>query len=440
MFEELGNRLSIAFSLLLISIAIVPALVILDGLVAQSLISALAAAALAFVGISARAADVNFATQVTRRLKFAAAVPAIWMVIQILPIPFSGMSHPIWINANEALNLQSWGHISVDIGTTVEALAFYLANISLIVVSVFAAKDRRRAELMLLALTAITTLTTIALLISKGGLIAGLAASEMNEILGAISSLGIILSLTTGVRAVELYESRRAEPTRPAQNTQAAFAVCGAGLLVCIAGLAASATLNVSLTVAFGAITFGSVQAIRRIGLASWATGIFIATMITAAAMIILWRYDSVRTLSPFLQFATAASPDAISVARRILSDTGWPGTGAATYAPLLPIYQELGSSVTKAPSTASAFAIELGWPMALFTIAVTVGLIAILYRGALVRGRDSFYPAAAAACAIIILGQVFCDTSLLHSCVAVVGDAVIGLGLAQSVSRGGSP
>jgi hypothetical protein len=436
----MGNRLSIAFSLLLIAIGIVPALVMLDGLVAQSLIAALGAAALAFVGITARAADVNFAAHVTRGLKLAAAVPAIWMVIQILPIPISGMSHSIWINANEALNQRSWGHISIDIGTTVEALAFYLANISLIIVTVFAAKDRRRAELALLALTAITTLTTIPLLIGKWGMIAGPAASEMNEILGAISALGIILSLTSGVRAVERYENRRGEPKRPAQNTQVALAVRGAGLLVCIVGLAASATLNVGLTVAFGAIAFGSVQAIRRVGLASWATGIFIATLITAAAMIILWRYDSVRTLSPFLQFATSASPDAISVARRILSDTGWLGTGAATYTPLLPIYQELGSSITKAPSTASAFAIELGWPMALFTIAVAVGLIVILYRGALVRGRDSFYPAAAAACAIIILGQAFCDTSLLHSCVAVVGDAVIGLGLAQSVSRGDSP
>ncbi len=77
------------------------------------------------------------------------------------------MSHSIWINANEALNQQSWGHISIDIGKTIEALAFYLANISLIVVAVFVTRDRRRAELTLLALTAITTLTTIALLISK---------------------------------------------------------------------------------------------------------------------------------------------------------------------------------------------------------------------------------------------------------------------------------
>jgi hypothetical protein len=328
------------------------------------------------------------------------------------------------------------GHISVDIGRTIAALAFYLANVSLIVVGLFTVRDRRRAELALLTLTAITTLTAIALLISK--LFAGLAVGEINEMLSAVSSFGVILSATSGMRAVERYESVRAEPGR--HQIRRALAACGAGLLVCVAGMAASATLNVGLTVAFGVVTFGSVQAIRRLGLASWVTGIFIATMIAAAAMIVVWRYDPLRMLSPFLQFAAAAPSDAISVAQRILSDTGWQGTGAATYAQLLPIYQELGSSVTRAPSTTSAFAIELGWPMTLFTIAVTIGLIVVLFRGALARGRDSFYPAAAAACVVIVLCQAFCDTSLLHSCVALIGDAVIGLGLAQSVSHRESP
>ena len=426
--------MSIAFILLLVSIVTIPALVILDGVVAQYLFAALTAAALAAVGISARAGDVNFTAQVTRFLKLAAAVPAIWMLVQILPMPF--WSHSIWINANEALNQQSWGHISVDLGKTFTALAFYLGNVSLIVVGVFVTRDRRRAELTLLTLTAIITLTTITLLIRR--LIAGSATGDLNEMLSAVSSLGIILSLTGGVRAVERSESRQAVPTP--QNTQTALALCGAELLVCAAGLAFSTTLNVGLTVAFGAIVFGSVQAIRRIGLASWAIGMFIATMVAAAAMIVLWRYDSAHMLSPFLQFATAASPDTISVAQRILQDTGWQGTGAATYAQLLPIYQEFGSSVTKAPSTASAFAIELGWPMTLFIIAAAIGLIVMLYRGALNRGRDSFYPAAATACTTLIFFQAFCDTSLLNSCVAMIGDVVIGLGLAQSVSNRESP
>jgi hypothetical protein len=77
---------------------------------------------------------------------------------------------------------------------------------------------------------------------------------------------------------------------------------------------------------------------------------------------------------------------------------------------------------------------------MAIFTIAIAIGLVVNLYRGALVRGRDSFYPAAGAACTIIILGQAFCDSSLLQSGVAVVGGIMIGVGLAQSVSRGDGP
>jgi hypothetical protein len=425
--------LSIAFILLIVSIATIPALVILDGVAAQYFFTALASAALAAVGVSARAADVRLAAQVTRALKLAAAIPAIWMVVQILPTPI--WSHSIWINANEALNLQSWGHISIDVGRTFAALVFYLGNISLIIVGVFVTRDRRRAELILLTLTAIITLATIALLIGKP--ITGSATGEFNVMLSAVSSLGIVLSLTCAACVVEQYDSRQ---TAPAQNIRTRLALCGAGLLVFIGGLAASATLNVGLTVGFGVVAFGSIQIIRRAGLASWAIGTFVATVIVAAMMIVLWRYDSTRMLSPFLQFATAASPDALSVTQRILSDTDWQGTGMATYPQLLPIYQEFGSSVTTAPSTASALAIELGWPMTIFSAAAAIGLTVVLYRGAIIRGRDSFYPAAAAACVTIILFQSFCDASLLNSCVAMVGDAVIGLGLAQSVSSRESP
>ncbi len=430
----------IGFNLLLVSIAVVPALIMFDGPVAQFLIEALAAITLAFVAAAARAADINLAAQITRRLKLVAAVPAIWMLIQILPMPFSGISHSIWVNADEALNQRSFGHISIDLGRTIEASVFYIANVALIVAGVFAFKDRRRAELALFALAAITTLTAIALLIARWVPAAGLAAGETNDVLAAVASLGIILSAACGIRAVERTESRRAEPSRPKQHTGMALLLAGISLLVCMAGLAVGATFNVGMVAAFGVVAFISVQIIRRFALAGWATAVFAATLVIAAAMIVVWRYNSSGSaLSPFLRFATAASPDAISVARRILADTDWPGTGAGTYAQLLPVYGETGSSAMSAPSTAAAFAIELGWPMTLFVFALSIGVIFALYRGALSRGRDSFYPAAAAACAVIILGQAFCDASLLHSGIAVLGDAAIGLGLAQSVSHGNS-
>lgn len=426
----------IGFSLLLVSIAIAPVLILFDGPLAQSLIEILTAVALASVATTARAADVNLAAQITSRLRIAVAIPAIWMLIQLLPMPFSGMTHSIWINADEALNHRSFGHISIDLGQTIQAIIFYAANIALIVVSVFTARDRRRAELALFVLTAIATLATVLLLIARFLPAARTPFDESGGILAAASLLGIILSAACGTRAIERAESRQAVPSNK-QNPAKALLHAGIGLLLCLAGFVVSATFNIWLVAAFGLVAYSSVQIVRRFGLAGWATAVFVATMVVAAAMIILWRYNMDGSLSPVLQFATAASPDAISVARRILADLGWLGTGAGTYAQLLPIYQELGNPITKPPSTAVALVIELGWPMTLFVFALGIGTIVALYRGALVRGRDSFYPAAAAACALVLLLQAFCDASLLRTGIAVLADAIIGLGLAQSVSRG---
>jgi hypothetical protein len=421
--------LSLAFALLLISIAASPILAVFDSLIVQSIVAIVVLSTLATVGVTARAPDVNFAARTTRYLGVAAAIPAIWMVIQLLPIPLG--YHSIWINANEALNQQSWGHISVDLGATIDVIASYLSTLALIIVVLFVTRDRQRAELLLFALTAITILTTIILLVTKFTQGTG----HENDVLAAFGSFGLILSLTLAVTGAERYENKRSEALP--QHIQLAFVFATLGSLVSIAGLAAAATLNIALTTLFGLGIFASVQAIRRTGLPNWAAGIVLATIVVAAAMIILWRYDLTRPLSPLLQFATQAPADALSMAQRILSDTTWRGTGAGTYAQLAPIYGELGNSTTGAPTTIAAFAIELGWPVTLFVAAVALWLTIALYRGALARGRGSFYPAAATAIAVTIVGQAFCNASLLATSVAVIASVMIGLGLAQSVSSG---
>jgi hypothetical protein len=341
-------------------------------------------------------------------------------------------AHSIWSYANGAMGRQSWGHVSVDLGMTILALVFYLANVSLILVGVFVARDRRGAELVLAVVTATIAIATFILLI--GRLIPAFDG-DLNEILGAVSAFGVLLSLASGTRAIEQRESGHDE-----RDGRAALLASGVALAIGVIGLGVGATFHVWLTTAFGVVTFGSIQLIRRTALPGWAALMLTTTLLLAAAMIVAWRYDPVRSVSPLLQFATASSADAISLTQRLLSDTGWLGAGAGTYSTLLPIYQELGSSVTNAPSTASVFAIELGWPIFFFIIAIAAWLIVLLYRGALARGRDSYYPAVAAACAVVLFGEAFCDTSLLNSCVAVTGDAIIGLGLAQSLSVRGSP
>jgi hypothetical protein len=202
-----------------------------------------------------------------------------------------------------------------------------------------------------------------------------------------------------------------------------------------VIGLSAGATLNVALTIIFAIAVFGSIEVLRRVALARWATSILLVTIITAAAMIIVWRYDATRAISPLLQFATASKPNAISITQRLLSDTPWLGVGAGAFTSILPLYQDLGSPIAQPPSTMAKITIELGWPMMFFVLGAALWLATLLFRGALGRGRDAFYPAAAAAGTVLLLGQAFCDPSLLNACVAVFGDALIGLGLAQSIS-----
>ena len=420
--------MSTAFSLLLVCIVLASGSAIHESTAAQSLIEALAVVALVFVGVGASAIDVNFAARCTKGLKIAAAIPVIVMIAQILPVPTG--AHSIWINANEALGRQSWGHISVDLGETVLALASYLANVSLILVGVFVTRDRRRAELLLFALTSIAALTTLGLLIGKFGL---KVDPGNRDVLSGISGLAILFALANIARSFEAHRSDR--KMSDGRNATLALIAGGIGLAIGVIGLSFGANLNVALTIIFAIAVFGSIEVIRRVALARWTTGVLLVTIIAAAAMIVIWRYDSTRAISPFLQFATASTPNAISVTQRLLSDTPWLGVGAGTFTSILPLYQDLGSPIAQPPSTIAKIAIELGWPMTLFVLGASVWLAALLFRGALGRGRDAFYPAAAAAGTVLLLGQAFCDPSLLNPCVAVFGDALIGLGLAQRIS-----
>ena len=418
----------IAFFLLSLLTALFPVLVVRDGLAAQSLFAALAALILAIAAVAARAADVQFAVRVTRWLGLAAAIPVLLMVIQLLPMPFPGLSHTIWINGNEALDQNAWGHISVDLGKTLGALAFYLANIALILASILVARNHLHAGRLLIVLGASTILTVVALLVDRMLHVFSFALGNPQEVLGAASALGLVLSLAAGAAGIE----RRGSPAK--KSSRFFLFASGAGMLICGAGLATAANANIAIVAAFGAAIFASNQCIRRLKLAAWTTTVLLATLMTAAAMIVVWRFDANRALSPLLQFATAASTGSLTVAQRLLSDTGWLGTGAGTYTVLLPIY-EFGGAAT-VPSTATALTVELGLPMALVAILTGVGLVITLYNGALTRGRDSFYAAAAASGVVILLGQAFCDASLLHAGVAGIGDVLVGIGLAQSVSR----
>ena len=251
--------------------------------------------------------------------------------------------------------------------------------------------------------------------------------------------VGLLINLAAAVRIIERYDARQDETRQTYRGAAVKFLVCAAAAASCLLALSSVATLNVGIVAAFGVATFASIQLIRRIEFSPWLAGVFCATAVVAAAMIVAWRYDGTRPASMALQFATTTSADALIPVQRMISDASWAGNGGGTFAALLPIYRDAGLSISKAPTTAAAITIEWGGPALVVVIAMAIALTIVLLLGALARGRDSFFPAAAAACTVMLLGEAFCDASLLQSAVALTGEIVIGLGLAQSVSRTGA-
>jgi len=434
-------RVIFGFSLLIGLIALAPVFAVADGLVVQQFIALSASVALIVVAAASRAADVKQAAEITRWLRLIAFVPAIWLIIQILPLP-NAITHSIWASASAALQDQLFGHISVDPGKTINALVQYLAGGALVLVSILVLRDRRRAELVLFALCASCTSMAFGLVLARSGYFGAIeqgSSPDINETLAAISMIGLLINLAAAVRIIERYHGSHGETNQSYRSAAIKFLICMAAATSCLLALASVASLNVGIVAAFGVATFVSIQLIRQVEFSPWLTGAFCATAVVAAAMIVAWRYDGARAVSMALQFATSTSADALVPVQRMISDASWAGNGGGTFAALLPIYRDAGLSIVKAPTTAAAIAVEWGGPALVIAIAMTIGLTIVLLLGALARGRDSFFPAAAAACTVMLLGEAFCDASLLQSAVALVGEVVIGFGLAQSIGRAGA-
>jgi hypothetical protein len=88
------------------------------------------------------------------------------------------------------------------------------------------------------------------------------------------------------------------------------------------------------------------------------------------------------------------------------------------------------------APTAAAQIAIELGWPALWVILIMTILVLSLLLRGALQRGRDSFYAAAGAGIIVALALEAFCDAGLFNSAVLVCTATALGLGLAQRASR----
>jgi hypothetical protein len=425
---SIPRKLVAVFGLLVALIAAMPVLAVSSSWFWPQLITLVTAIMLALLP-NAPDVDIQRSIAIFRPLAAAALLPAAWMLLQIVPVP-SSLAHPIWRSAAAALSQSMSGHISIDLGFTLRALFGYLSLIALAFSAAVVARNRDRAESLLFALCAITTLVALALT-----LLPHPATTQALESLVALAALGSILDTALIVRTMERYETR-AQPEGRSQTSHLGMLLAGAGgVLMCMAALILAATLAVLIATLFGLAVLLLVVVIRRLALSRWTAAAVTAAVLVACGSIIVLlfpTYDG--SVSPLFRFTRFDRANA-DATLRMLADTGWVGAGVGNYGVLAAIYRDTsGVPDPSAVNTIAAVLLEWGYAGALIAAVPVIQLLVVLLRGALSRGRDAFFAAGAAACLVTICSVACCDANFTATAVQMLAAIIAGIGLSQTV------
>ncbi len=397
-----------------------PAILLWDGPITRTLITGAVAAALLITVRSLQPGETKFFVSIMRPLAAIAAVPALWMVSQVLPL--RALAHPMWKSAEMALGNPLAGTISIDRGATILALGQYLSTTAVVFLSAAVAVDRQRAEWLLFALTGACSLIAL-IVLTHASFPSGAAAPAIDCV-----AMGIIVTTTAVIRAIERYEAGHSN-LQPLVPALAAFAICTLTLFL-------GGTQQALIASGCGFVMLVWVNLMRRFRLPAVGVTV-IAVLAIIAAIFLVTAQPFERGKSLLLAFATSSSATT-AASERMLADTPLVGTGAGTFAALLPIYREIDDPPAGpvAATTAATLVIELGQPMFWLIVAATVASIFILFRASLSRRRDSFYPATGGSCLVTLLLLAFNNAGLLGTAASLIAAVVLGLAFAQSKSR----
>jgi hypothetical protein len=372
-----------------------------------------------------------------KRLLPAMLFPLAWMALQAVPLPFDSLVNPIWPSASAALNEPSlWGCISIDPGSAFRSLIAYAVMLSLMVATIIVARDRQRAETVLFVLSAVTVFMSAEVLVNKLNSLAGIvpaAGAAGATTFVAAGALGSIANTATVTRAIERYQSRRELSSSSVTSLVFGLFLGVAGIAICLAAMWTLAPRNVLIATTFGLAIMLFIIIARRLTFYLRTLAIILAIFTMLATAIMVERFQN----NLILGFAASVPAESLALAQRTLSDSRWLGSGAGTFGVLAGTYQDFGAPpISGAPTTVALIAIEWGWAALFILAGFAIQLFVFTFRGAIRRGRDSFFPAAAAAGTAVVFCEAFCDSSLTHPAVQIITVVVIGLGISQSAGR----
>ncbi len=388
---------------------------------------------------AAKGADTELASaaQLLKRFSLAILLPLVWMVLQVLPLPFAPLANPVWSTTSVALNDPSLpGRISLDPGATLRGLVLYLVDLSLVVSTVIITMDRHRAEMVLFVLCAVTTFMSLEILLDRLGLFAGMIADAGGPTspFPAATALAIVTNGALIARTIERHLHQQDISNLASVPLWVGILSGLSGIAVAVAAMATFARGTLLVVAGLGLTVIVFIAAVRRLGFRSWPSTMLFAVVVTVAGVIALPRFQSEGSgLLGFVNFA----PEAVALAERMRADASWLGNGVGTFGLTSRSYQDFGAtSLAVPPSTAVLIVIELGRLALVILAGFAAQLFFATFRGAVRRGRNSFFASAAAAGILVVLCESFLDSSLSSPSAQIIVAVMVGLGLAQSAGR----
>ncbi len=414
-----------------------PSVLIFDAPIALGILTAAAGLLVSTIAFAMRPGEIGFLISVIRPFVIAAAIPAIWMILQMLPLHVGWLSHPIWDSAAAALGRPIAGTISIDGSLTLLTFIRYLTIVTIGFAAAAVAVDRRRAQWILLAATIATALIAATAILSR---MVGFAAPKAGGLHDYGSADAAALGVIIATAAAMQFFRHSPMTGRSLPSAGPTFIACLVAIAICcLAVFERSAAIH--FAVGAGLATLVLVWAARTFGFGGWAYSLIAAVVfVTGVAAIAL--EPSFKSLGPMLAFADRAAAPNVEATQRILADGRWIGSGAGTFSAVLPMYRDINSlsAGTQPPNAVAVVAVELGAPLLWATIAAAAAFAALMARGAIRRGRDAYYAAAGSGCVVAMVLLAYNNPGVLSTTVLVIVAAVAGAAIAQSRSRSVNP
>jgi hypothetical protein len=362
------------------------------------------------------------------------AVPACYMVFQMLPL--SAVSHPAWASAASALNMRLSGAVTLDKGVTFLMLARYCAFCGLLVLTMIVAMTHSRAERTLVAILSSVTLTLTVFLLVRYHALSNWNGAGRVMLYGAdagfLACLGLILSL---ILAMQLGEDFLKPKRNDAEATWQRLLLGGSISISLFSLISVSkAPPLIAFGIACASLLF--VTLVRRLGI--WAGGALAATALIVIVLLTGNNASIVSTMDSTLRFGSQPAADSATV-QRMLDDLPTFGTGAGTFDKLYQLYGvgDVDSDRVIASTPFSAvLAIEIGKPAFWGVVASLFAAVVFFLTCGVLRGRDWIYPAACAALLSCAIPLCFETPLRGHLNTFALSAVILGLGLAQSLSR----